>query len=350
MEMIRGPKVITIAEYYQSYTKIPIIDVRSPSEFSKGHIHNAHSIPLFSDEERAVVGTAYTRQSKEIAINIGLKYVKPKLQKFIDESKKVAPSGKVIIHCWRGGMRSASFAQHLLDNGFTEVYKIEGGYKAFRNHVLNFFEQKFHLNIVGGYTGSGKTKILEVLRESKHQVVDLEGIANHRGSAFGGINMGKQTAVEQFEINLFEIMRYFDLTQNIWIEDESHNIGSVVIPMSLFIQMKDQQTYFLNIPREERAKYLVDEYANLDKKELAFSIDRIKKRLGFDQAKIALEYLEKNDFFNVAMITLRYYDKFYLRGLSKHNQANVQELKLETINHTDNANRLLEALNNNNND
>lgn len=348
--MNQGAVDITIAEYYQSCSELPIIDVRSPAEFSKGHMPGAVNIPLFSNEERAVVGTAYTRQSKEIAINIGLKYVKPKLQKFIDDSKKVAPSGKVIVHCWRGGMRSASFAQHLLDNGFKEVYKIDGGYKAFRNHVLQSFEQKFRLNIIGGYTGSGKTKILEILRKDDCQVIDLEGIAHHRGSAFGGIEMGKQPTVEQFEINLFEDMRQLDLNREIWMEDESHNIGAVVIPMPLFTQMKEQTTYFLNIPREERAKYLVEEYASLEKDELAFSIDRIKKRLGFDQAKITLEYLEQNDFFNVAMMTLKYYDKFYLRGLLKHNQANVHELKLETIDHKENANRLLEAIKNKQND
>ena len=348
--MNQGAVVITIAEYYQSCSELPIIDVRSPAEFSKGHMPGAVNIPLFSNEERAVVGTAYTRQSKEIAINIGLKYVKPKLQKFIDDSKKVAPSGKVIVHCWRGGMRSASFAQHLLDNGFKEVYKIDGGYKSFRNHVLQSFEQKFRLNIIGGYTGSGKTKILEILRKDDCQVIDLEGIAHHRGSAFGGIEMGKQPTVEQFEINLFEDMRQLDLNREIWMEDESHNIGAVVIPMPLFTQMKEQTTYFLNIPREERAKYLVEEYASLEKDELAFSIDRIKKRLGFDQAKIRLEYLEHNDFFNVAMMTLKYYDKFYLRGLSRHNQANVHELKIETIDHKENANRLLEAIKNKQND
>lgn len=338
------PKTITIDEYYKTYSEIPVIDVRSPGEFEKGHIPQAHSIPLFTDHERAVVGTAYTRQSKEIAVNIGLKFVRPKLQDFIDESNKIAPLSKVVVHCWRGGMRSASFSRHLFENGFKEVYLIEGGYKAFRNHVLQFFEQNFNLSIIGGYTGSGKTKILEVLRKKNYQIIDLEGIARHRGSAFGGINMGKQPSVEQFEINLFEQMRHFDLSRRIWMEDESHSIGSVVIPMSLFTQMKDQKTYFLDIPREERARYLVDEYASLDKAELASSIKRIQKKLGFDQAKMALGFLEDGDYFSVAMCTLKYYDKFYLRGLSKHNQENVQTLNLDHINHEENTIAILKAI------
>lgn len=348
--MNQKPETITFARYYQSYPELAIIDVRSPAEFTKGHIPGAFSISLFSDEERAKVGTAYTRQSKEIAMNIGLKFVKPKLQHFIDESKKIAPNGKVVVCCWRGGLRSASFAQHLQDNGFSEIYKIEGGYKSFRKLVLQFFEQKFKLNIIGGFTGSGKTKILEILRNNNCQVVDLEGIAHHRGSAFGGINMGQQPTVEQFEINLFEAMRHFDLSREIWIEDESHNIGAVVIPIELFKQMKEQTTYFLNIPRAERAKYLVDEYAGLDKEELAFSIERIKKRLGFDQTKIALAYLEQNDFFKVAMMTLKYYDKFYLRGLAKHNQENVHELNMASTTHAENAKKILNALKKERND
>ncbi len=344
--MERSPTKITIAEYYKKYSDLPIIDVRSPGEFTKGHIPNARSIPLFSDKERATVGTAYTRQSKEIAVNIGMKFVKPKLQYFIDDSKKVAVDGKVIVHCWRGGMRSAAFAQHLLENGFEQVYLIEGGYKAFRNHVLQFFDQPFKLHIIGGYTGSGKTKILEYILANGCQVIDLEAIAHHRGSAFGGISMGIQPSVEQFESNLFEKMRFLDFEKPIWMEDESRHIGSAFIPPSLFKQMETSWVYFLNIPRVERAKYLVKEYGNLNKEELASSIDRIKKRLGYDQVKRALESLEKNDFFEVAMITLMYYDKFYLKGLSRRKPERIKEIKFETTNHEENANYLLKEIGN----
>lgn len=338
------PKIITIDEYYKSYSGLPLIDVRSPGEYTKGHIPNAYSISLFSDEERAVVGTAYTRQSKEIAVNIGLKFVKPKLQSFIDVSKKIATSNKVVVHCWRGGMRSAAFAEHLSENGIAEVYVIKGGYKAFRNYVLQFFEQDFKLSIIGGYTGSGKTRILELLADNDCQIVDLEGIAHHRGSAFGGINMGVQPSVEQFETNLFEQMRSLDLNREIWMEDESHSIGAVAIPLSLFKQMKDQTTYFLDIPREERARYLVQEYSSLDKEALAYSIEKIQKRLGYDQAKLALEYLEQGDFYSVAMCTLKYYDKFYLKGLAKHNQEKVQTISLSNTNHEENTRALLKAI------
>ncbi|MBU1013865.1 MAG: tRNA 2-selenouridine(34) synthase MnmH [Bacteroidetes bacterium] len=344
--MNQDPKIITIADYFLKFSDLHIIDVRSPGEFEKGHIPQANSIPLFTDEERAKVGTAYTRQSKEIAMNIGLKIVKPKLRNFIDESRKIAPEGRVVVHCWRGGMRSASFARHLTENGFSEVFLIEGGYKHYRRHVLQFFEHSFHLYIVGGYTGSGKTRILEILREKAQQVIDLEGIAHHRGSAFGGISMGKQPSVEQFENNLYEEMRHLDLDQPIWLEDESHHIGSVFVPKALFDQMEASRVYFLNIPREERAKYLVNEYSNLDREELAVSIKKIAKRLGFDQAKYALEFLGKEDFYNVAMTTLKYYDKFYLRGLSLHDKSKIRKINIESVRHADNADLLLKVVTN----
>jgi len=336
--MNQDPKIITIADYFLKFSDLQIIDVRSPGEFEKGHIPRANSIPLFTDEERAKVGTAYTRQSKEIAMNIGIKFVRPKLQNFVDESRKIAPVGKVIVHCWRGGMRSASFARHLTENGFSEVYLIEGGYKFYRQYVHQFFEHPFHLNIIGGYTGSSKTRILEILREKEQQVIDLEGIAHHRGSAFGGISMGKQPSVEQFENNLHEEMRH--------IQIESYHIGSVFVPKALFDQMEASRVFFLNIPRVERAKYLVLEYAGLDKAELAYSIQRIEKRLGFDQAKMAQEFLQKEDFFNVAMITLKYYDKFYLRGLSRRDPQKIMQIAFETINHKEIAKSLLNIINN----
>ena len=120
----------------------------------------AVNIPLFSNEERAAVGTIYKKKTKEKAIELGYEYVTPKLRRFLEESAKVVKQGAIAVHCWRGGMRSRSFAQHLHENGFEEVYVIEGGYKAFRNYVLDFFDQKFKLYILGGYTGSGKTFIL----------------------------------------------------------------------------------------------------------------------------------------------------------------------------------------------
>ena len=157
-------KLINIEQYLNDFTSTPVVDVRSPVEHEKGHIPNAINIPIFSNEERAVIGTAYKQESKERAIKIGMEYVQPKLQNFINDSLRIAGNKTIVVHCWRGGMRSRSFAQHLVDNGFTLVYVIEKGYKGFRNHVSNEFKKEAQLVIIGGFTGSAKTEVLNQIK------------------------------------------------------------------------------------------------------------------------------------------------------------------------------------------
>ncbi len=331
-------KEIDINTVLQLAEELPIIDVRTPAEFKKGHIPGAVNIALFSNSERAHVGTVYKKESKERAMEIGLKYVEPKLNYFIEKAKELAPDKRVIIHCWRGGMRSKAFAKHLHDNGFTDVSTIVGGYKAFRNYALDSFCTKAQLCTLGGYTGSGKTYILHQLREMGEQVVDLEGIANHKGSAFGGIGQEQQPTIEQFENSLFWEWKNFDYSKTIWIEDESHRIGRVNIPMNLFQNMRSKPLLFLDLPQPERIEHLVVEYANFPKTELAVSIDHISKRLGGENTKKALQSIENGDFEYVAELALKYYDKYYLRGLNKReNQKNIFKLNLSKIDFKKNA-------------
>ena len=170
----------------------------------------------------------------------------------------------MVVHCWRGGMRSHAFAEHLEKNGFEEVLVLQKGYKAYRNYVLDAFEKDVDLKVIGGYTGSGKTHILECIRELGLQVINLESEARHKGSAFGAIGEESQPTVEQFENNLFERWRKLDLTRPVYIEDESHSIGSVKVPISLYKKMRAAGVYFLDVPKEERAKVLVGDYAGID--------------------------------------------------------------------------------------
>ncbi|MFK5855468.1 MAG: tRNA 2-selenouridine(34) synthase MnmH [Bacteroidota bacterium] len=322
---------ITIDTFLDKYSDIPLVDVRSPGEFKQGHIPNANNIPLFSNDERAEVGTVYKKQSKQAAINLGYFIVEPKLDYYIEESMLVAPSKVIAIHCWRGGMRSQSFAEHLLENGFEKVYVIEKGYKAFRNFALLFFEQTIKLKILGGYTGSGKTDVLPILKERGEQVIDLEGLANHKGSAFGAIGENEQPTVEQFQNNLFIEMYGLNLDRIIWLEDESSNIGKVVIPHGLYSQMREQMVYFLDISVKERAKYLANTYGLFERVELEKSILKITKRLGSDRAKLAIDALSRGDLEGSAVISLKYYDKFYLMGLEKRNPKMVTRIVLDTV-------------------
>lgn len=323
---------------------LPVIDVRSPGEFEKGHIPGAVNIPLFSDEERARVGTVYKQQSPEKAKELGYSFVLPKLEFFIEESLKVAPDKEVIVHCWRGGQRSQAFAQHLSENGFGSVKVIEGGYKSFRRHVLETFEKPYNLIVLGGFTGSGKTHILYELHRTGHQIIDLEGLANHKGSAFGGIDQPHQPTTEQFENDLFIEWQKLDAEKPIWIEDESLDIGRVKIPYPLYQQMRDAIVYFIDIPQKERAKILVEDYADCDNAELEAAIHRISKRLGGLNERIAIEELHKGNYFEVAMIALGYYDKGYLKGLNKREKDRVVTIPLETTDHRNNAKKLTEII------
>lgn len=323
----------------------PIIDVRSPGEFDKGHIPGATNIPLFNNEERAHVGTVYKQNSREAAIEVGYTYVNPKLQAFIDDSLKVAPTKQVIVHCWRGGMRSKSFAQHLSDNGFDDVRLVVGGYKAYRNHVLDGFALPSKLRILGGYTGSGKTQILKELKQRGHQVIDLEGIAHHKGSAFGAIGQEAQPTVEQFENNLFNEWRKLNLKEPIWLEDESHNIGAVCIPRPLYLKIRSGLVFFLDIPKEERAKFLVTDYTDCNKQLLIDSIERIAKRLGGQHVKEAVEMVKEEDFYGASLITLQYYDKAYLRGVNMRSSETVKRIELPDTNTKTNTLKLEEISN-----
>jgi len=324
---------------------LPIIDVRSPGEFQRGHIPGAFNIPLFSDEERAHIGTVYKQRSSSEALELGYRYVTPKLDWFVEESRKVAPQGTVIVHCWRGGMRSEAFAGHLHEHGFQKVYRIRGGYKAFRNYVLSSFEQPFPLLVLGGYTGSGKTLILHELENIGWQAIDLEGLANHKGSAFGSIGQKQQPTVEHFENLLFDRLRKLDTNREIWVEDESHNIGKVKIPLAFYRQMQQAPLFFVDIPVEKRIEQLVADYGKCDDKQLADAIVRITKRLGGQNAKLALEFLSQKNYGEVARITLAYYDKSYRKALDLRNPNRITRIPLPDTHAAENANQILRIVN-----
>jgi tRNA 2-selenouridine synthase len=331
---------LTIDQYFSC--GLPLIDVRSPGEFAKGHIPFAANIPLFNNDERAHIGTVYIQQSQEKAIELGYHYANPKRSWYIVEARKIAPDGKIVVHCWRGGMRSRLFAQHLLENGFSEVSIIVGGYKKYRNFVLQSLEQSANINVIGGYTGSGKTLILKHLQSNNHQVIDLERLANHKGSAFGAFGQNMQPRTEQFENNLFDIWRKFDKSKPIWLEDESISIGSVFIPSPLFKQMRYAPLYFLDIERETRAAFLVKDYTHLPVEMLTESFRKISKRLGADNVAKAIDCLNRCDLFGAAMIALVYYDKTYSKGLASHNSVFTVFIGSHTTNPVENAQKILD--------
>ena len=337
----------------------PVIDVRSPGEFSHAHIPGAHSLPLFSDEERAVVGTAYKQESREKAIKHGLDFFGPKMKGIVEEAERIIANRQhamdktngsnngralpnpncILVYCWRGGMRSGAIAWLLDVYGF-KVYTLIGGYKKFRNYVLDTFRLPFEFKILGGYTGSGKTEVLRELGRNGETIIDLEEIAKHKGSAFGNIGMPKQPTQEMFENILsreLRMKRYEPKVNHkpprpqlilqhspIWLEDESQRIGLINIPTDLWDTMRQSPVHFLDIPFDERLDHLVGEYGCLDKGKMIEAIERIKERLGGLEAKKAIEYLIEDNTIESFRILLKYYDKWYTKGL--HNRANINSL------------------------
>lgn len=322
---------INIETYYSDYLSIPVIDVRTPAEFKKGHIPNALNIPIFSNEERIKVGTSYKQQNKDAALLLGLEYVGPKLKNFVKSAKKIATNNKLILYCWRGGMRSKSMAW-LFDLAGIEVYVINGGYKAYRNYILSSFNNVAKIIVLGGKTGSGKSEILRKIQKTNQQFIDLEEIANHKGSAFGALGQNSQPSTEFFENLLFEEWRKIDFSKTLWVEDESMNIGQVAIPLALFKQIRNSFVINIDVDKQTRIERLVIEYSNFSCEILSFIINKISKRLGGLETKIALKALQAADYKQVAEITLSYYDKAYLFGLSKRERSKVHTLVIEEYN------------------
>ena len=295
---------------------IPLIDVRSPGEFKQGHIPNAINLPLFTDAERAVIGTLYKQNGHDAAVLEGLRIVGPKMAPLVEEATRIAPDKKLRVHCWRGGMRSNSVAWLFRQAGF-KVEVLAGGYKNYRQQVLSSLAKPLPLVVLSGSTGSGKTYILHELKILGEQVIDLEGLAHHKGSAFGALGQGQQPSIEQFENNLCVEIGQFDLNKPIWIEDEARKIGSVFIQDHLWNQMKQAPLFNLDIPISERLDFLVKEYGHFEKEALGASILKIQKRLGGQHVKACFEALELGNLHFVAEVTLRYYDQTYAFGQSK---------------------------------
>jgi len=317
-------RALHIADFLALHT--PIIDVRSPGEFARGHIPGATSQPLFTDEERAVVGTLYKQVGRDAAVLEGLRIVGPKMATIVEQARALAADGRIRVHCWRGGERSGSVAWLLDKAGFAEVSTLKRGYKGFRNHVQAELCKPLELRVLGGYTGTGKTETLKHLRALGQQVIDLEALAHHKGSSFGAIGEEPQPSTEHFENLLWHAVQGIDTTKPLWLEDESMLIGRVKIPDAFFAHMRAARLYFAEMPMEERASRLVVDYGKYPKEELAEAVVRIGKRLGPQHCKAALQALEVGDLYTVAIITLTYYDKTYGHGTSKRDPKRVLRL------------------------
>ena len=297
----------------------PIFDVRSPCEFASGHIPGSTSLPLFTDDERAFIGTMYKQQGHDAAVTAGLHAVGPKLgsmatsiRSFLGEVKSTACR----VTCFRGGMRSRSVQWLCEFIGFPTV-RLDGGYKSFRHHVLQTFERPFSFIVIGGKTGSGKTEKLKALKQRGHQTVDLEALAGHRGSAFGLLPGCQQPTTEQFENLLAQQLWSLDPARPIFVEDESRPIGSCLIPKAIFDQMDRSRVLWLEVGVEERLRHIMDSYGALPPSFLIECTNKLHRRLGGERVQRGTRLIEEGAIEEAAKMLLEYYDGTYLHSRSR---------------------------------
>lgn len=308
--------ILPVTEFLELRASLPVVDVRSEGEFEEGHIQSAINIPLLNNAERIEVGTDYKQKGQAEAIRTGFRLVGPRLIDIIDQAKAVALNNELIVHCWRGGMRSGNFCQFVNMAGI-KTHQLKGGYKSYRLLALQSFKTPFNFIVLAGSTGSGKTEILHALAEAGEQVIDLENIAHHKGSVFGGLMQPPQPTTEQFQNNLFEKILTLNPAKRIWIEDESIAVGKIFLPADFWRTMGLSTVVELQVDKDIRIDRLVNEYGHADKQKFLEAMKGITKRLGGQHFKAAKEKLFENDMPGVMDILLTYYDKAYRNGLDR---------------------------------
>jgi tRNA 2-selenouridine synthase len=333
--------LLDVEEFVARSRTRPVLDVRTPAEFADGHVPGAHNVPLFSNEERALIGTTYAEAGRQAAMMEALDLVGPKMRRLVESAMDAVNGSDVLMYCWRGGMRSESMAWLLSFFGY-RVGRLRGGYKAFRRFACNAFTQELPIRILGGLSGSGKTDVLHALQAHGAQIIDLEGLARHRGSVFGGLGRGDQPTQQQFENELALQWHVLDPQRPVWIEDESRRIGDVGLPNALFDQMQAAPTFVLDIPYAARLDRLVDLYGAFEARELHDALDYIRQRLGGLRTQQAHAAISTGHLRRACRIILNYYDDAYQHGLDQRPADTVQVLPVDTPDASAIANEVLD--------
>lgn len=333
------------------------IDVRSPTEFEAGHIPGAVNVPLFDDEARALVGTDFKRKGRYEAIYRGLQLAGPKFADFLDAVQEhgAKPGGHLLVYCWRGGMRSGSMAWLFSLCGF-QVSTLQGGYRSYRRWCKTVvgdasLAPPAPVLVLGGCTGVGKTAILHQLRKVGQQILDLEGLAKHRGSAFGA-TAEPQPSNEAFENILAFAVRRVTPKNPLWIEHEGKHVGKASLPLGILSWITNANSgalVMLSMSKELRVRRLVDDYCNGPQnlssvEQLKSSINLLAKRLGGQRVKDALRLLDEGRWNEVADMMLDYYDKLYAKWAAESRCSKRIHVDCPSIDAIDNARRVLKAI------
>jgi tRNA 2-selenouridine synthase len=292
---------------------IPVIDSRSESEYDHAHFPGALNVPILKNDERASVGTLFRHQGRHEAVLKGFELAGPRFADMIREVRILAPEKEILLYCWRGGMRSSILAWVLSQSGFS-VTLLRGGYKAFRNFVLATNEQEKPVLVLGGPTGSGKSAIMDELMARREQVLHLEKLASHKGSAFGNMGMPPQPSNEQFENEIAMLWSKFDFQKRVWVENESRSIGSCILPVAVYQSIRNGFLIHMQVSKAERIERILEEYGKFPVKDLAEATTKIRKRMGPQHADEAISLLQLGNRAGWLNLVLDYYDKLYAYG------------------------------------
>lgn len=325
---------LEISEFLKLRDELPVADVRSEGEFAEGHIPLAVNIPILNNQERVAVGTDYKQKGQLEAIKTGFRLVGPRIIQLVEDAERLAGNRELLVHCWRGGMRSGNFC-HFVGMAKLRTHQLKGGYKAYRHLALESYKKPLPLIVIGGNTGSGKTDLLRALKSAGEQVIDLELLASHKGSVFGGLMLPEQPTTEQFQNELFEVINSLDLSRRIWIEDESIAVGKIFLPEDLWRTMSASPIVEIVVPKEVRLDRLVDDYGKADKGQFLSSMEKIVKKLGGQNFNSAREALQRGDMrTTIETLLHHYYDKAYATGLSKKQHRIVSRINWGDLNPT----------------
>lgn len=297
-----------------------LIDVRSPAEFADDHIPGAISCPVLSDAERAEVGTLYKQVSPFAAKKLGAAYISRNIgehlqARFLQQDKNWRP----LIICWRGGLRSGAMTTVLRSVGW-DACQLEGGYKGFRQHVLNELDTlpgRFRLHLLDGPTGSAKSRILQEIAARGGQVLDLEGLACHKGSVLGRLPTQPQPAQKWFETQIWHQLSQFDPAAPVFIEAESRKIGLLRLPAALFAQMQSAHSYRIDAPASARIAYLLRDYAYFTQTPQALkdALAGLHHLLGQECLDAWYAQIDQGRFSELtAELLVRHYDPLYRRA------------------------------------
>ena len=297
-----------------------IIDVRSPAEFAEDHIPGAINCPVLDNEERIRVGTLYKQVSPFEARKVGAALVSRNIARHIETHFLSKPKGwKPLIYCWRGGQRSGSMTVVLGQIGW-QARRLDGGYKAFRQRVLDELEalpEALRFNILCGPTGSAKTALLDALAAEGAQVLDLEGLACHRGSVLGGAPDGVQPGQKAFETRLWAALRGFDPARPVWAESESRRVGRLHVPGGLFERLRDGDCTLVQAPLAARVEHLLERYTDLIADPAAFNakLERLVGQHGHERVQGWQAMVAAGAWRQLAVeLVSQHYDPAYRRG------------------------------------